>query len=269
MLHPTRTVICAIVVALAVAVPASAATHRVTIGEPAPSHTVTIAGRRGTLELRAENPVRASGAHLFAALVNGSRYEAPTTCFAIYDNGMPRYTGDVDCVSRHTGPLTGSVGRLASRRRSHVWRAAYIVGQVLPDVTHLEIIGRGWKRSLPISRLRMFLAAFPSTARGSVRLVVEESDGHTVTRSFKLPASSPGSRQGTISNGEVGENVLDLSYSQLVHNFGPPRQTVAGQGGERCLYYSVVGQSTGWLFCFKGARMLSASGNQRPPRRAK
>jgi hypothetical protein len=241
----------------------------VTIGEPAPGHTVTIAGLRGTLELRAENPVRPSGAHLFAALVNRSRYETPTACFAIYDNGMPRYTGDVDCVSRGTGPLTGSVGRLASRRRLHGWRAAYVVGQVRPDVTHLEIIGRGWKRSLPISRLRMFLAAFPSTVRGSVRIVVEESDGHTVARSFKLPASSPGSRRGTISNGEVGENILDLSYSEVVHNFGPPLQTAAGPSGERCLYYSVVGESRGWLFCFKGARMLSASGNQRPPKRGK
>ena len=65
--------------------------------------------------------------------------------------------------------------------------------------------------------------------------------------------------------GEVGENIVSQSYRQIVNRFGAPLKTFAGTGGELCAYYDVVGEATGWVFCFKHGAMVSASGNQRRP----
>lgn len=70
---------------------------------------------------------------------------------------------------------------------------------------------------------------------------------------------------GEISNGQVGEKILELSYPQLVSRFGPPLKMFTRRAGERCVYYAVVGSARGWVFCFRAGTMVSAAGNQTPP----
>jgi hypothetical protein len=72
-------------------------------------------------------------------------------------------------------------------------------------------------------------------------------------------------RPGVVGPGEVGENIVSQSYRQIVNRFGTPLKTFAGTGGDLCAYYDVVGEATGWVFCFKHGAMVSAAGNQTPP----
>jgi hypothetical protein len=71
---------------------------------------------------------------------------------------------------------------------------------------------------------------------------------------------------GTISNDQVGESVLALTYAQLRHRFGPPAGVSRDGSGNRCLFYEVItSPGRGWRFCFRGATMVSATGNQPRP----
>ena len=79
------------------------------------------------------------------------------------------------------------------------------------------------------------------------------------------PRTATDRRPGAVFNGEVGENIVSQSYRQIVNRFGTPLKTFAGTGGELCAYYDVVGEATGWVFCFKHGAMVSAAGNQTRP----
>jgi hypothetical protein len=70
---------------------------------------------------------------------------------------------------------------------------------------------------------------------------------------------------GAIFNYEIGENIMRMSYRQLVTRFGTPLKTILLARGERCAYYDVVGDARGWVFCFRRGKMVSAVGNQTPP----
>ena len=62
--------------------------------------------------------------------------------------------------------------------------------------------------------------------------------------------------RGFVYNDEIGENVVTAPYDRVIELFGPP----ASRHG-RCIVYKIVGQPKGkWTFCFKGQRMISASG---------
>lgn len=58
---------------------------------------------------------------------------------------------------------------------------------------------------------------------------------------------------------------MGQSYRQIVNRFGTPLKTFAGTGAGQCAYSNVVGEATGWVFCFKHGAMVSAAGSQTPP----
>jgi hypothetical protein len=61
---------------------------------------------------------------------------------------------------------------------------------------------------------------------------------------------------GSIYNDEVGENVLTAPYDRIIELFGPP----ASRHG-KCIKYKIVERpSDMWTFCFRGQKMVSASG---------
>ena len=61
---------------------------------------------------------------------------------------------------------------------------------------------------------------------------------------------------GFVYNDEIGENVTSASYDRIIQVFGPP----ASRHG-KCIVYRVVHQPKAkWTFCFKGQKMISASG---------
>jgi hypothetical protein len=62
--------------------------------------------------------------------------------------------------------------------------------------------------------------------------------------------------RGFIYNDEIGENVLTAPYDRIIELFGPP----ALRHGN-CIEYKIVGRpSDHWKFCFRGQKMISASG---------
>ena len=61
---------------------------------------------------------------------------------------------------------------------------------------------------------------------------------------------------GSIYNDEIGENVLTAPYDRIIELFGPP----ASRRG-KCIKYRIVGRPADmWTFCFRGQKMISASG---------
>jgi hypothetical protein len=72
-----------------------------------------------------------------------------------------------------------------------------------------------------------------------------------------VPSAHHKSRpQGFVYNDEIGENVMTATYDRIIQLFGPP----ASRHGE-CIVYRVVKQpKSKWTFCFKGQKMISASG---------
>jgi hypothetical protein len=62
--------------------------------------------------------------------------------------------------------------------------------------------------------------------------------------------------RGFVYNDEVGENVTSATHDRIIQVFGPPASRHGG-----CIVYRVVRQPKAkWTFCFKGQRMVSASG---------
>jgi hypothetical protein len=62
--------------------------------------------------------------------------------------------------------------------------------------------------------------------------------------------------RGFVYNDEIGENVLTAPYDRIVQLFGPPSRRHGN-----CIEYKIVERpSDHWTFCFKGQRMISASG---------
>ena len=61
---------------------------------------------------------------------------------------------------------------------------------------------------------------------------------------------------GFVYNDEIGENVTSASYDRVIQVFGPP----SSRHG-KCIVYRVVRQPKAkWTFCFRGQKMISASG---------
>lgn len=101
--------------------------------------------------------------------------------------------------------------------------------------------------------------------RGRVWVISETLSGRVSTRRFSLPVAlvqtHPQRRGAAVFNDEVGESIVTRSYAQVVRRFGPPARERT-EDGLRCAYYEVVGQQSGWRFCFGAdGRMTSASGN--------
>ncbi|HEY0631114.1 MAG TPA: hypothetical protein VGC98_03585 [Thermoleophilaceae bacterium] len=80
-------------------------------------------------------------------------------------------------------------------------------------------------------------------------------------RTYRPPKYVPDARHkhrppGYIYNDEIGENVLTAPYSRIIQLFGPP----ASRHGN-CILYRIVGRPKDmWHFCFKGQKMIGASG---------
>jgi hypothetical protein len=148
-----------------------------------------------------------------------------------------------------------------------------VSGVAAADVRSVRLEGPGGTRRLPLSAHRAFMAVYPATAHGKVRLVAQRDRGDTV-RSFDLPLSRRAERApqhrhrrpGAVFNDEIGEPILASNYTQIVRRFGPP-VAVRTEHGLRCTYYEVVGSPhDGWQFCFAAnGRMTSANGAQPPP----
>jgi hypothetical protein len=95
----------------------------------------------------------------------------------------------------------------------------------------------------------------------------EKSSTATTSTTAKIPPkpsgpqyvpSAPHSHRppGSVYDDEIGENVLTAPYSRIIQLFGPP----ASRHG-RCIKYKIVGRSNDrWTFCFRGEKMISASG---------
>ncbi|MCW2991514.1 MAG: hypothetical protein JWM73_2108, partial [Solirubrobacterales bacterium] len=68
---------------------------------------------------------------------------------------------------------------------------------------------------------------------------------------------------GSVFNDEIGENIVGLRtpYARVVELFGSPAHIAIRHSDRlKCVFYRVVGASTGWQFCFRDERMTSASG---------
>ena len=149
-----------------------------------------------------------------------------------------------------------------------------VAGIAPPDIARIAISWPGGRWELPLSKHRAFLALYAHSIRGRVRVIAYRRGGGSFTRTFSLPLtrhvnlfpSHPHRRRGAVFNDEVGESVLQRSYTNIVRHFGPPA-AVDREHGNRCAYYEVVGDDAiGWRFCFAGTgRMISAAGNQHLP----
>lgn len=241
----------------------------VTVGKPVPVRRVKDGAETGTLQLQAVGVGRSSHWRVLATLVNPVAREPDDVCFGIYTASEANLV-DALCGVRGPGRLVGVIDGTGLQGAGSL----YLVGQTPPGAVRVELLGLGGSRELPLSAAHMFLAMFAQAARGRVRLRATFSDGRHLTRAFTLPLSTAQTlafsnryrRPGAVFNNEIGENILGTPYRQIVKRFGQPLATLSDRHGERCVYYDVVGYSTGWSFCFKHGTMTAAGGNQIPPR---
>ncbi|MGZ4186587.1 MAG: VOC family protein, partial [Solirubrobacteraceae bacterium] len=194
-------------------------------------------------------------------------------CFGTYAGNQAPMDGDIGCQVGGRAPLALVLGENFIPRSAPVARFITVYGQADRDVAHLELLGPGGRRlSLPFSAHRLFLAAFSPSVRGTVQLRAQLADGTTFTHKFTLPLTRNElgawprlRRRGAVFDYEVGENITTESYRTIRQRFGAPLKTFRKPGNARCAYYDTVGYPTGWVFCFRGEKMLSAAGNQNPP----
>ena len=242
----------------------------VALGTPVAVRDIKAGAASGALQLQAVGLGRLSHDGVLATLVNPITREAEDVCFGVYTTGQDPVNGDVLCGVRRHGTLVTVMGESSIPDAGMV---RYLIGQAPPGVQRLELIGLGGSRTLRLSAARMFLATFRDPAHGPVELRATLSDRRNVTSTFTLPLSSAQMRafserfrrSGAVFNDEIGENIVGTPYGQIVKRFGPPLATLSEGGGERCVYYDVVGYTTGWSFCFRHGTMTAASGGQTPP----
>jgi hypothetical protein len=245
----------------------------VAVGEPVPSRPTEVTGRASTVELGVKDPARPALPSLLLALVHAVRREPRDICFGTYTRNQAPMNGDVGCQVAGKAPLALALGDSYIPRSVPLARFVAIYGQADRDVARLELLGPGSRqRSLPLSAHRLFLAAFSPSARGTVQLRAQLTDGTAFSHTFRLPVTKTESgpwprtrRHGAVFDYEVGENITTESYRTVRRRFGSPLRTLPKPGNVRCVYYDVVGYTTGWVFCFRGEKMLSASGDQTPP----
>jgi hypothetical protein len=76
------------------------------------------------------------------------------------------------------------------------------------------------------------------------------------------PSNRPNTGAGAIS---IGVRLAPQTYHQIIRRFGPPLLSFTKPDHTRCVYYDTVGYQNGWMFCFKGQRIIGAAGNQPAP----
>lgn len=238
------------------------------VGKPLAPRAVEVGGIAGTVELRVDDPGRPASPFVFVTLARTVAREPNDACFGTYLANENPEEDDVSCQVRGTGPLL-----LTLEHRRIPTPLTTIFGQVNGNVDRVSLVGPGeTDTSLPLSAHRMFLVAFSHTARGAFRLLLRLIDGRSFTHAFTLPLTDreagawPGlRRRGAVFNYGIGEEILRLSYRQILEQFGPPLKTFVEPPGVRCVYYDVVGHKNGWRFCFKGQAMVRATGEYPPP----
>jgi hypothetical protein len=222
-----------------------------------------------------KDPARPALPSLVLTLVRGVHREPRDICFGTYARNQAPADGDVGCQVVGNAPLTLVLGDTYIPRSAPLARFIAVYGRADRDVTRLELLGPGRRRtSLPLSAHRLFLAAFAPSVHGTMHLRAQLGDGTTFSHALTLPVTRYESgawprirRRGAVFDTEVGENITTESYRTIRRRFGSPLKTFPKPGNVHCAYYDVVGYTTGWLFCFKGERMLGASGNQPAPGR--
>jgi hypothetical protein len=222
-----------------------------------------------------KDPARPALPSLLLALVRGVPRDPRDICFGTYTANQAPSDGDVSCQVVGKTPLALALGESFIPTSVPLARFVAVYGQANRDVARLELVGPGSRRrSLPLSAHRLFLAAFSPSARGTVHLRAQLADGTAFSHTFSLPVTRTESgtwprtrRHGAVFDYEVGENITTESYRTIRRRFGSPLRTLRKPGHVRCAYYDIVGYTTGWLFCFRGERMLGASGNQPAPGR--
>lgn len=245
----------------------------VAVGEPLPAHPTQVTGRPSTVELGVKDPARPALPSLLLALVHGVRREPRDICFGTYTANQAPMDGDVGCQVVGKAPVAIALGENFIPRSVPLARFVAIYGQADREVAHVELLGPGSRRRLlPLSAHRLFVAAFSPSVRGVVRLRAQLADGSAFSHTFSLPVTKSESgawprtrRHGAVFDYEVGENITTESYRTVRRRFGAPLKTLIKPGNVRCVYYDVVGYTTGWVFCFKGEKMLGAAGSQTPP----
>jgi hypothetical protein len=246
----------------------------VAVGQPQPSRRVEVMGIAGTLELAVSDPAAPSSPSVLVTLGRPVRREPRDMCFGSYLANQSPEDGDVYCQVRGRDPLILTLSTQAVLYSSRVLRFTTLWGQVDPHVVGLELIGPDGSRTLPLSADRLFLVAFSPSERGAFRLVLRRRDGARFNHSFILPLTRLdagawprlGRRGAVFSDAPIGENVVTMSYREIVRKLGPPLRGFSRAGGVRCIYYDIVGYTSGWVFCFKGQGVVGAAANQAPPR---
>lgn len=245
----------------------------VAVGEPVRARRIEVTGRQSIVELRVKDPARPALPSLFVALVHVVAREPRDICFGTYAGNQAPIDGDVGCQVRGSEPLALVVGENFIPGSVPVRRFITVYGHADRDVARVELIGPGGRRvSLPLSAHRLFLAAFSPSARGTVQLRGELTDGGAFSHTFSLPLTrhEPGPwprlrRRGAVFDYEIGENITIESYRTVRRRFGAPLKTFTKPGNVRCAYYDIVGYPSGWMLCFRGEKMVAAAGNQTAP----
>ena len=100
------------------------------------------------------------------------------------------------------------------------------------------------------------LAGCGSGAKKSTTTATSTQPARPATPQYVPSARHNHRPPGFVYNDEIGENVTTASYDRIIQVFGPP----SSRHG-KCIVYRVVRQPNAkWTFCFKGQKMISASG---------
>jgi hypothetical protein len=238
----------------------------VAVGRPvAPLPVRDAPGEPGTTELRATAP--GGGPEWFAGVVTPPRGRPNDVC-VITGLVVRRREANVSCDVAVEDAATSFVAAYGVPDRYGA-PPTVVSGVASPTVRAVRLEGPGGRFTLPLSAHRAFLAVYAAGLRGRVRVASVRADGVSM-RSVRLGVPLRLSlrphhvhrRPGAVFNDEIGENIVRLTYRQVVRRFGPPAVRTG-----RCAYYELVGwKDRGWMFCFRpDGRMRSASGNAHRP----
>lgn len=243
----------------------------IAVGEPVPARSVQLPSA-GTLQLRAAAVAGSPTSAVFAMLVRPVAREPDDVCFGVYATGESA-AGNIGCSVRGPGRLPTVLGEITRPNSGPLAAATYLVGQAPRGATRVELVTADGARELKLSAAHMFLVVFGNSVRGSVNLRVTAADGQQLSAAFTLPVSPHQMsafsdryrRPGAVFNDEIGQSIIGTSEVQIIRRFGRPLATLSSRDGERCVYYDVVGNATGWSLCFKHGTTVAAGGAQQAP----
>jgi len=244
----------------------------VSIGRPTASRPFRDQ-RGGTLEMEASAVGKPRSPGFRLAVLRAPGADARDLCVATAAVGIGRGEANSACDVRV--PKRAAVFAMPPGVPDRLGPEPTVVAGIAPsDISRIAVSGPGGHWRLPLSTHRAFLVLYAHGVRGSVRVIAYRRGGGSFTRTFSLPLSRhtnrrpshPHRRRGAVFDDEVGESILQRSYTTIVRDFGSPA-ALDRERGSRCAYYQVVGQGAiGWRFCFAGTgRMISASGSQHLP----